>query len=143
MAHVRRSKIKANLTIVGKGTQKGALIALAKALRIEKHVKFEGFVPHSNMPRYYNRCDIFCFPTFGELFGKAVVEAMACGKPVIATNVGGTAEIIQDGAKDIPVSPASSEAIAVGVARLINDAQERRRIGERTRETVVKCFSWE
>lgn len=143
IAHVRKNKIKANLTIIGEGTQKEALVALTKALKIEKHVKFEGFVPNSNMPRYYNRCDIFCFPTLGEPFGKAVVEAMACGKPVIATNVGGTAEIIQDGANGILVSPASSEAFAVEVARLINDAQERRRIGERARETAVKCFSWD
>jgi glycosyltransferase involved in cell wall biosynthesis len=143
MAYVRRNKIKANLTIVGEGSQKGALTALAKTLQIEKHVKFVGFVPNSKMPMHYNRCDIFCFPTLGEPFGKAVVEAMACGKPVIATNVGGTAEIIQNGANGILVPPANSEAIAAEIARLINDAQERRRIGKRARETAVERFSWE
>jgi len=143
IAHVRRNKTKANLTIVGEGTQKETLIALAKALRIEKHVKFEGFIPYSKMPMYYNRCDIFCFPTLGEPFGKAVIEAMACGKPVIATNIGGTAEIIQNGANGILVPPADSETMAVEIDRLINDAQERRRISKKARETTVERFSWE
>ena len=45
------------------------------------------------MPKCYKRTDIFCFPTLGEPFGKAVIEAMICSKPVIATNPGGPAEI--------------------------------------------------
>jgi glycosyltransferase involved in cell wall biosynthesis len=142
IAHVRKKKIKANLTIVGEGAQKGALTALAKALRIEKHVKFEGFVPNSKMPRYYNCCDIFCFPTLGEPFGKAVAEAMACGKPVIATNIGGPAEIIQDGVDGILVPPSNPEAIAQQIVRLIENRNERRRLGERARETALNRFSW-
>jgi len=143
IAQARQNKINANLTIVGEGAQKETLIALVKTLQIEKHVKFEGFVPNSKMPMYYNRCDIFCFPTLGEPFGKAVVEAMACGKPVIATNVGGTAEIIQNRENGILVPPANSEAIAAEITRLINDPQESRRIGKKARETIVERFSWE
>jgi len=143
IAQARQNKINAKLTIAGEGAQKKTLIALARALQIEKHVKFEGFVPNSKMPTYYNRCDIFCFPTLGEPFGKAVVEAMACGKPVIATNVGGTAEIIQNRQNGILVPPANSEAITAEIARLINDPQERRRIGKNARETIVEHFSWE
>jgi glycosyltransferase involved in cell wall biosynthesis len=142
IASVRKQGLKANLTIVGEGQQKEALTALTRALGIEEHVKFEGFVPYSNMPSYYKRSDIFCFPTLGEPFGKAVIEAMACGKPVIATNVGGPAEIIQDEVDGLLVPPSNPEAIALQITRLIEDKNERRRLGERARETAVNRFSW-
>jgi glycosyltransferase involved in cell wall biosynthesis len=142
IANVRKHGLKANLTIVGEGQQKEALTALTRALGIEEHVKFEGFVPYSNMPQYYKRSDIFCFPTLGEPFGKAVTEAMACGKPVIATNVGGPAEIIQDEVDGLLVPPSNPEAIALQITRLIEDRNERRRLGERARETAVNRFSW-
>jgi len=143
IANVRRNKINVKLTLVGEGAQKASLIALAKTLQVENHVKFEGFVPNSKMPAYYNRCDIFCFPTLGEPFGKAVVEAMACSKPVIATNAGGAAEIIQNGENGILVPPADSEALAAEIARLINDPKKRRMLGKKARETTVERFSWE
>jgi D-inositol-3-phosphate glycosyltransferase len=142
IAEVRKHGLKADLTIVGEGQQKEALTALTRALGIEEHVKFEGFVPYSNMPSYYKRSDIFCFPTLGEPFGKAVIEAMACGKPVIATNAGGSAEIIQDKIDGILVPPSNPEAIALQITRLIEDKNERRRLGERARETAVNRFSW-
>ena len=142
IANVRKHGLKANLTIVGEGQQKEALTALTRALGVEEHVKFEGFVPYSNMPSYYKRSDIFCFPTLGEPFGKAVIEAMACGKPVIATNAGGPAEIIQDKVDGILVPPSNPEAIALQITRLIEDKNERRRLGERARETAVNRFSW-
>ena len=142
IAYARKRGSKAHLTIVGEGQQKEALTALARALGIEEHVKFEGFAPYSNMPQYYERSDIFCFPTLGEPFGKAVIEAMACGKPVIATNAGGPAEIIQDKVDGILVPPSNPEAIAQQIIRLIEDKNERRRLGERARETAVNRFSW-
>ena len=142
VANVRKHGLKANLTVVGEGQQKEALTALTRVLGIEEHVKFEGFVPYSNMPTYYKRSDIFCFPTLGEPFGKAIIEAMACGKPVIATNSGGPAEIIQDRVDGILVPPSNPEAIAQQITRLIEDKNERRRLGERARETAVNRFSW-
>jgi glycosyltransferase involved in cell wall biosynthesis len=142
VANVRRNKLKANLTVVGEGQQKEALTALTRVLGIEEYVKFEGFVPYSNMPQYYRRSDIFCFPTLGEPLGKAIIEAMACGKPVIATNAGGPAEIIRDKVDGILVPPSNPEAIAQQISRLIEDKNERRRLGERARETAVNRFSW-
>ena len=142
LANVKKLGLRANLIIIGEGEQKQALVALTKALDIEKDVKFEGPVPYSNMPKYYNHCDVFCYPTLGEPFGKAVIEAMACGKPVVATNVGGPAEIIQDRINGILVPPANPEAMAAKIIRLIGDENERRRIGRKAREAVLQRFSW-
>ena len=142
IANVRKHGLKAYLTIVGEGQQKEALTALTRTLGIKKHVKFEGFASYSKMPQYYQHSDIFCFPTLGEPFGKAVIEAMACGKPVITTNVGGPSEIIQDKLDGILVPPSNPEAIAKQITRLIENKDERRRLGERARETAVNRFSW-
>lgn len=142
LANVKKHGLRANLIIIGEGEQKESLMMLAKALRIEKEVKFEGRVPYSNMPKYYNQCDVFCYPTLGEPFGKAVIEAMACGKPVIATNVGGPTEIIQDRVNGLLVPPANPEAMAAQIVRLMGDENERRRIGRNARETVLQRFSW-
>jgi glycosyltransferase involved in cell wall biosynthesis len=142
IANVRKHGLKADLRIVGEGQQKEKLAALARALGIEEHVKFEGFVPYSNMPHYFQRSDIFCFPTLGEPFGKAIIEAMACGKPVITTNVGGSSEIIQDKVDGILVPPSNPEAIAQQITRLIDDRNETHMLGERARETAVNRFSW-
>jgi glycosyltransferase involved in cell wall biosynthesis len=142
LANVKKLGLRANLIIIGEGEQKESLMVLAKALRIEKEVKFEGRVPYSNMPKYYNQCDVFCYPTLGEPFGKAVIEAMACGKPVIATNVGGPAEIIQDRVNGLLVPPANPEAMAAQIVRLMGDENERRKIGRKAREAVLLHFSW-
>jgi glycosyltransferase involved in cell wall biosynthesis len=143
MADVDGHGLKARLTIVGEGQQKKDLMALARKLHISKNVMFEGFVPYADMPKYYKQCDVFCFPTLGEPFGEAVIEAMACGKPVIATNIGGPSEIIQDQVDGILVPPFSPGAIAQQIIRLIEDQKETRRLGERARETAVNRFSWD
>lgn len=141
-SEVVKSGLKTRLRIVGDGQQREELIILARKLRVERNVTFEGFVPYSRMPEYYRRCDIFCFPTLGEPFGKAVIEAMACGIPVIATNTGGSAEIICNKTNGILVPPANSGAIASAIQQLRNE-DERRKIGREARSTAVRNFSWD
>jgi len=142
MADIVKSGLKARLTIVGDGLQKEELIKLAGELGISRCVAFEGFVPYSDMPQFYRRCDVFCFPTLGEPFGKAMIEAMACGKPVIATNVGGSTEIIRDGVNGILVPPANPRAIASAIQQMKSEG-ERRKMGQEARAVAVKDFSWD
>ena len=142
IADVVRSGLRARLTIVGEGQQKEELIELARKLGISRSVVFEGFVPYSGMPQYYERCDVFCFPTLGEPFGKAMIEAMACGKPVVATNVGGSAEIIRDGVDGVLVPPANPKAIASAIDQMKNE-DERRKMGREARTVATRDFSWD
>jgi glycosyltransferase involved in cell wall biosynthesis len=142
LAEIRKQGLKAKLTIVGEGQQKHELVALAEKLGIKTHVFFEGFVPYANMPKYYQQCDIFCFPTLGEPFGKAMIEAMACGKPVIASAIGGSTEIIRDGVNGVLFSPADSEALSTKMGWLLTDPKTRLRMGSKARQAVVERFSW-
>lgn len=104
---------------------------------------FEGFVPHDKIVRYYQNCDIFCFPTLGEPFGKAVIEAMSCGKPVIASNRGGPKEIVEDGKTGFLVPPRKIEPLAEKILKLLRDKKLRRKMGKEARKRVLEKFSLE
>jgi glycosyltransferase involved in cell wall biosynthesis len=131
------------LRIVGNGPDKPRLTKLAKTLQIADKVSFEGLVPHTQMPQYYQRCDIFCFPTLGEPFGKAIIEAMACAKPVIASNIGGPAEIISNGKTGLLVPPAQPEILATKIIELLDDGKRTEQMGANARKTVIERYSWE
>ena len=131
------------LRIVGEGPEKNRLKLLAQSLGLKDHVLFEGFVPHDKIVRYYQNCDIFCFPTLGEPFGKAVIEAMSCGKPVIASNRGGPKEIVEDGKTGFLVPPGKIESLAEKILKLLRDKKLRRKMGKEARKRVLEKFSLE
>lgn len=130
------------LRVVGDGPQKQQLIKLAQKLKIDDKIIFQGFVPYNKMPQYYQQCDIFCFPTLGEPFGKAVIEAMACAKPVVASNVGGPKEIIQNKKTGILVQSANPKILAQEILNLLNDEKTMKTIGVNARKTVLQKYSW-
>jgi len=82
------------LTLIGDGKEKENLKELAKDLKIEKKVKFLGSVPHQKITKCYQENDIFALSSLNEGMSNTVLEAMACGLPIITTNVGGSKELI-------------------------------------------------
>jgi len=142
MRYVVEEKKNVRLRIVGAGPLKRRLIRLTESLGLEEQVVFEGFVSHTRVVPYYQRCDVFCFPTLGEPFGKVVVEAMACGKPVVASDVGGPSEIIENGRTGFLVPPAKPRAISKKILELLNDEKLRKSMGRKARETVETRYSW-
>lgn len=143
IAQVAEEQGDVRLRVLGEGPEKSRLVALAKSLDLEEKTFFEGFVPHTQIVRYYQQCDIFCFPTLGEPFGKAVLEAMACGKPVIASNVGGPVEIIEDKRTGFLIPPAQYRILAKTILGLMVDQKYREKVGANARTAVVKSYSWE
>jgi len=131
------------LKIVGEGNQKAYLNELVKKLDIDEHVMFSGFIPHNKTPKFFQQCDVFCYPTLGEPFGKSIIEVMACGKAVITTNIGGPSEIVSNGVDGVLVPPRNEGAIASGILDLINNENKRLKLGERARKTVEEKYSWE
>ena len=138
----KEKKKNIRLRIVGEGPEKPHLEKLAEALKIKNKVIFEGFIPYTKIHKYYQKCDIFCFPTLGEPFGKAIVEAMACAKPVIASNIGGPKEIIDNGVNGLLVPPANPEKIAEKIINLLEDKHLRKKIGENARKKAIEKYSW-
>ena len=133
-----RSDVK--LFIVGSGDEK-LYKQLAKPKRLGERIIF---VSHSSkLWEYYAASDVFVFPTIYEPFGLVIVEAMASGLPVITSRVAGAADIIIDGVNGLLLrEPSDVSGLAAKIALLLSDAELRKSMGERVRETAEK-ISWD
>ena len=105
-----------------------------------EHVRVLGHVPWQQLAEWYRRATVFVMPSHYETFGISVIEAMAFGLPVVATNVGGLPEIVEDGVTGILVPPKDPDALAEAVIQLLRDPQLRRRLGQAARDRVVSEF---
>lgn len=116
---------------------------LAETLQISHRVHFLGNV--SNVPEFLAQMDIVAMPTTGRGEGcpVALLEAMACGKACVATNVPGSRDIIEDGISGLLVEPENAEALAKAINRLIEDRDLREKMGEAARQRVETSFSIE
>jgi glycosyltransferase involved in cell wall biosynthesis len=86
-------------------------------------------------------CDVYCLPSFCEPFGLTALEAMACSKPVVATDAGGLRYVVpEQGSRKVP--PGNARALAAALAELLDDQGLRRRMGAYNRSIVEKHYSW-
>lgn len=133
-------KIRKNILCIigGSGPLKRALSNQIKASNLEEHIKLVGSIPHNEVIYWYNAADIFILPSLRESFGIVQLEAMACGKPVIATYNGGSEEIIISDKYGLLCEPADPKDLA----KKILIALER----EWDHEKIIKYaqqFTWE
>lgn len=102
-----------------------------------------GFVPHEELQQLYARAAVVACPSRREGFGVACLEAMAHGRPVVATCVGGLLDLVVDGETGIVVPPRDPAALRSALERLLADRDLRRRLGSAGRERAHTHFSWE
>ncbi len=102
-----------------------------------------GFVPRAELERRYSRAAIVVCPSRREGFGVSCAEAMAFGKPVVASAVGGLLDLVEDGETGLLVPPRDPPALRVALDRLLADSQLRTRLGLKARERVAEYCSWE
>jgi phosphatidylinositol alpha-mannosyltransferase len=106
-------------------------------------VVMAGYVPDSELPRYYASCDIFCTPATGdESFGIVLLEAMASGKPIVATNIDGFREVVSHGVEALLVDRKSRRQLAYALQTLIGNPELRRQLGE-AGLLKARQFDWE
>ncbi len=129
------------LTLVGTGDAEASLHRLANDLGVADAVTFTGFVPRDDMPVLYRRADIFVLPSQNEGMSIALLEAMASGLPVVVTDTGGTAELVQDAVNGYVVPWTDVPALTRALAMMIHDKEGRFRMGCNSRQ-MVKPFSW-
>ena len=102
-----------------------------------------GFVPHGELQTLYGRAAVVACPSHREGFGVACAEAMAHGRPVVASGVGGLLDLVVDGATGLLVPPRDVSALRAALTRLLGDRDLRRRLGEAARERIGRHFSWD
>jgi glycosyltransferase involved in cell wall biosynthesis len=121
------------------GNRKKAL-DMIKRLGLQDDVRFFGYIDEKELPLFYNLADAFVFPSFAEGFGMPVLEAMACGCPVVASNQTSIPEVAGDAA--VLVDPKNTDAIAKGVVDVLQSSALRKRL--RTRGfKQAKRFTWQ
>lgn len=108
-----------------------------------RDVFLAGWHGHNELPAFLRAGDLLVHASVREQFGQVLVEAMACGLPVIAVNRGGPASIVDDPATGWLVEPDDPAALAAAMVEAVNDETDRRRRGERAREKAVAHYSWE
>ena len=139
---VKRRIPESRLIIVGPGTR------LRKKYEdwVEEHkledVVFVGYASYADLPRYYRTADVFCVPATGrESQGIILIEAMATGRPVVATAIDGYATVVNHGEEGLLVPPRNSGALAEALITVLRDEPLRRRMGEKA-ILRAKEFSW-
>ena len=114
---------------------------LCEELDLSSHVVFTGFI--EDIPQALAACDLFILAAEAEPCGRVLFEAMAMGKPVIATNTGGTPEIVEDHQTGRLLPPGNPELLADAILNLLNQPEEAKAMGEKGRQRVTDHFSIE
>jgi len=129
---------------------KQRLEALAKELGILKHIRFLGTIAYNDLPLYYRSADVYIMLSKedkqkGEFegFGKAFIEANACGIPTVGSNVGGIPDAIHHGVSGFLVKHKNENEVAEAVVRLLEDKKLAKKIGEAGRKIVEEVYNWE
>jgi phosphatidyl-myo-inositol dimannoside synthase len=133
--------------IVGEGEERKHLEQLVDEMGLGAHVRFHGECADAQLIECYQQCDLFVLPNRRvgddiEGFGMVLIEAQACGKPVIAGNSGGTAEAMNDPETGLVINCADASLIAAAVQELLPDTDRLQRMGVAARHWVVNHFDW-
>jgi len=128
-----------HVAIVGDGPQREALEALAKELGLASRVTFAG--NQADVAPWLQSFDLFCLPSYAnEGVPQALMQAMACGLPVVTTPVGSIEEIVTDGDTGVLVPPEDADRLRDAIARLLDDAPLRQRLGVRAAQLARERF---
>ncbi|RMD92420.1 MAG: glycosyltransferase, partial [Calditrichaeota bacterium] len=131
---------KLQAIFVGDGSCREELTAQIRNYRLQERIHFLGV--RKDIPELLNAIDLFVLPSIaGEGLPNVVLEAMACGKPVVATRVGGTAEAVRDQENGYLAEPADVASLQLALEKALSDPQRLRRMGQRSREIAEQEFS--
>ena len=117
---------------------------LAKGLNVQNRVIFTGVLSfNDHLSSAYNACDIFVYPSEYESFGIVSAEALACGKPVIGTNIGGTKDIVRNNEYGFLLGYGDKNGLAKAVSKLLSDSKLRNEMGKKGKEHAKKSYDWD
>jgi len=140
-----------NVTVIigGDGTDLGRLKTLAKELGVSAHIRFPGTLPRADVRAYFHIADIFTLPAIFDPKGNVdgcpnvILEAMACGKPVVASRISGIPIVVKDGETGILVEAQNIEALAAALVALLMDKPKREQLGTASRQRILNELTWD
>lgn len=144
LPQIQRTVPDVRYLIGGTGDDRPRLEALAQAAGVADRVHFTGFIPAAELAAHYNLCDVFAMPSTGEGFGIVFLEAMACGKPVLAGNRDGSVDPLADGRFGALVDPLDPAQLAGALTQILQRRYEHPLMWrpEELRRQVVAEFGY-
>lgn len=142
MVTVHREMPEAELVIVGDGAERSRLEELTERLNLNGCIQFMGQMPQESIPKIMCQADVFALSSLSESFGIVNLEAMAAGLPIVATNVGGVPDIVEEGVNGLLVNPESPGKIADKLLFLLENDEIRAEMTSNNREKV-KLYTWD
>lgn len=135
---------KLKYVIVGSGDDIDRVRTLIKELNLENNVILTGYVSDQELPDYYNLCDVFVMPSKGEGFGIVFVEALACGKPVIAGNRDASKDTLMNGEIGILIDPDNIKELTTAIEKVIKKEVEKKLLEpEYLRKRVTEIYGYD
>ena len=138
----------AKLIIIGDGALRSILQCRCQQLNLQ-NIIFTGFIPHNSLPQYYAACDMLILPSIRwqtnystESFGLVLLEAMATGKPVIASKIPGVNSVFLDGEHGLYIKQGSVKQLSEAILNLIENEKLRESLGKQARRYVEENYSW-
>ena len=131
------------LLIVGDGDLRQFYEQQAARLNLAERVAFAGAIAHDDLPPYFRSADLTILPSSPpESFGLVLVESLACGTPLVASNIPGVRTVVEHGRDGLLVEPHNPLALAEAITRVLRDEGERREMGRRGRAKVEARYDW-
>lgn len=126
------------LVMIGTGPEEERCKELTRKLGIAEKVKFLGYITHDELPKYYNAADVYILTSIWEEWSNTIMEAMACGLPVIATKVGGNPYLVKDNVTGFLVPPKNPSLLAEKMAYVLNNHADSAKISSNGRLEIKK-----
>ena len=130
----------ARLDLVGEGKLEDEVRARVAGYGLEHAVVVHGALDHDQLPQLLQRAAVFALPSHWEGMSNALAEGIACGLPVVVTDTGGTAELVDGNGRVVPIK--DTDGLAAALIELLSDDTLRRQMGERSREIALR-YSWQ
>lgn len=130
--------------IIGKGSEEAALKQLAVSLGVADHIRFIGWVPHDELPRYLNAADVYVSTALSDAgIAASTAEGMACGLPVVITDFGDNRLWVEDNVNGYLIPLRNPQAVAKKIIRLLTNDGEREAFGRKNRQVIEERNNWE
>lgn len=139
---IRQSHPGTRLVVAGRGRMAEPLHALARKLRVRRAVHFAGHLPDAELAGVLAVADAVVLPSRYEPFGMVALEAAAAGTPLVATTVGGLAEVVIDGETGLSVAPGDVNGLVRAIRQVLDDPAAARRRAEAARARLATDFDW-
>jgi glycosyltransferase involved in cell wall biosynthesis len=145
LSKVRISHPNVRYLLGGTGPDRPRVVDLIKKLDLEDNVILAGHIPQNELCAHYNLCDVFTMPSKGEGFGIVFLEALACGKPVIAGNKDGSVDALLNGEVGVLVDPDSPDAIADALVEVLSGTHPLAILREplELRRRIIEAYGYE